>query len=31
VPSAHNPAVLRACHKSVQDIAVAQQQEAQHV
>ncbi|MEI8327455.1 MAG: oligopeptide/dipeptide ABC transporter ATP-binding protein, partial [Betaproteobacteria bacterium] len=30
-PSAHNPAVRRACHKSLQDIALAQQQEARHV
>ena len=29
-PAAHNPALLRACHKSLQDIR-AQQQEAQHV
>ncbi len=31
LPAAHNPAVLRACHKSLQDIAVTPQQEAQHV
>ncbi len=30
-PAAHDPAVLRACHKSLQNIAAIRQQEAQHV
>jgi oligopeptide transport system ATP-binding protein len=31
IPAAHNPAALRACHKSLQDIGVLSQQEVQHV
>jgi hypothetical protein len=27
----HNPAVLRACHKSLQDVTATQQQQVQHV
>jgi oligopeptide transport system ATP-binding protein len=31
VPAAHNPAVLRACHKSLQDITLTARAEEQHV